>query len=397
MRVLIIGAGIGGLALAACLERRGVSDVVLVEQAVKQRGTGAGIQITSNAVHVLEWLSLKDELEKIGHISRGNIYRDIDDGHLVLHAEGGDQVSEMYGNSNYQLNREDLANMLRRRLSKKIQLYSETCVGVRMDGKKAVATLSNGEEIRGDVLIGADGVGSVTRNYISDDGAAQFAGVACWRSLIPGAEAAQIPLDRHSHAWFGKGRSVVAYWVGHGAYLNFVGSVEADEELRSSWRAKGTAQDLRNSFQGVTPIVRDLIEMVRSPFITGIYKHRPLDRYYKDSIAVMGDAAHPMMPYMAAGAGQAIEDSFALAWCLDSADGNIAVALSEYDERRRCRANRVQRASEEMANIYHHGNSVSTIGDTAFRNLVRGTGAGHFRDWLWSYNIVRDMRDRSVD
>lgn len=390
MKTVIVGGGIAGLALAAVLTKLGEDDFVVLEKTENLREEGAGIQIASNAMQVMDWLDLREDVFRIGHVNQGNIYRRLEDDSIVKYVVTGDRLEEIYGIPAVQVNRQDLATLLESKIPEGRIRYSANCVEVKDHGTSAEVILDSGESITADYVVGADGIHSIVREQIFGPAKKSLA-IAGWRAMIPEEEARSIPLAKWSHVWFGEGKSAVSYWINGGKNLNFVGAVVTTESQTRDWRTAGSVEDLRAIYSGVSPVVEDLVSRIRTAFITDIFSTEPIDTYVSGRIVLMGDAAHPMMPLLAAGAGQGIEDAYALGASMVRASNPLQV----YDELRCARGNKVQAASEKMSILYHGTDDPEAdISGTGFESQEKSQDIGDFRQWLWGYNIIEEVENR---
>lgn len=391
MRVVIVGGGIGGLATARALTCNGVDDYIVLEQAPELTEIGAGVQVTNNATRVLEYLGLVDELRKTETMSEGSTYRDLVTDEVIYDTPAGEYAEKRYGVPYFQIHRRKFLDLLKRSVpSSKVRLGSR-CVRVHQDDREVVVELEGGAVVTGDVLVGADGIHSVVRSTLVPPEEPVFSGLLGWRSLIPYEKAKVLGLDRWHYQWWGPHRSITSYWVNGGSLLNFLGVVPSTEVHAESWKTHGDIAQLRESFQGSCPRVTAMINLVDEAFITGIFDRPPLERYVDRRVAVIGDAAHPLWPFLANGAAQSLEDAVVIGRCLAraNADGVVA-ALEDYQRRRLPRANYVQRRSRELEKPSHMSDAVQ-IRERNRRlaaKMASDPTGSWMRDWLWGYDAV---------
>jgi salicylate hydroxylase len=335
MRVLVIGGGIGGMATSIALEQAGLDPYVL-EQAPELTEIGSGIGMHANAMRVLTQLGAAEHVRRSGvRIDTGE-WRRMDDGRTIFtqHYTG---MAEHYGDVYICMHRADLLESLVQQVpSERVRLNAKL-VGFEERPDGVVARLEDGDEVFGDVMVGADGLRSAVRTILFGEQEARFTGVAAWRGTIP--------MDRmpegFEHAivtWPGRGRHAMTYPI-RPDLQTFNGFVPTTEILREEWGPSGDLDDLRSSFEGATADVLDIIDRITSALITPIFFRDPLPVWGTDRIILMGDAAHPTPPSAGQGAAQALEDSVTLAACLRRAGGpaGVPAALAEFAARRQAR------------------------------------------------------------
>ncbi|MFM0337312.1 alpha/beta hydrolase fold domain-containing protein [Paraburkholderia fungorum] len=352
MKVIVVGGGIGGLTTALALLRHGIEPIVL-ERAPQLTEVGAGIQIAANGTIVLRELGLEPALASIATVPARFDYLELSTGRLLYVAPLGEEAAARYGALLYNVHRADLVALLAKALPPNgIRLGAE-CASVSQDEEGAYVTLQNGEVIRGDAVIGADGIHSAVRTALRGPEEKQFANILMWRSLIPADRLAGLNLPVAGNNWFGVGRNIVSYWVRKDLY-SVLASVPATEVSRESWTQSGDVAQLRRSFEGSEPTVQKMLKAVDSTFITGMYHRDPIENWSTGRIALLGDAAHAMVPYLAQGACQSIEDAWVLATCLaNHGPAGVQDALLEYERRRQPRTTRIQAGARFVVDWAH--------------------------------------------
>ncbi|MGH3562974.1 MAG: FAD-dependent monooxygenase, partial [Mycobacterium sp.] len=312
MKAIVIGGGIGGAATACALLHEGV-DVELYEQAAQFGEIGAGLQISANAVRVLEHLGVGAALREVGVAAEAVEFRDLRTDELLHHTSlAGSELGRL-GAQFIQAQRPDLLDILVSRLPDDTVHLGERCVGFDESADRVTVFFESGRTAQGEVLIGADGIHSIVRDRMLGQQEPEFSKIIAWRALVPHDKLEHLHLEPKCHVWWGPQRSVVLYWVRHMRLLNFVGIVPSDETTAESWTARGDVQAIRDSFHGCTERVAGVIEAIQDPFVTGYYFRHPLPRWSSGRVTILGDAAHPMHPFLAQGACQAIEDAAVLA------------------------------------------------------------------------------------
>ncbi len=352
MKVIVVGGGIGGLTTALALLRHGIEPIVL-ERAPQLTEVGAGIQIAANGTIVLRELGLEPALASIATVPAGFDYLELSTGRRLYYAPLGEEAAARYGALLYNVHRADLIGLLAKALPPNVVRLGEQCASVLQDDDGAYVTLQDGEVIRGDAVIGADGIHSAVRTALRGPEEKQFANILMWRALIPADRLRGLNLPVAGNNWFGIGRNIVSYWVRPDLY-SVLASVPATEVSRESWTQAGDVAQLRRAFEGSEPTVQKMLEAVDSTFITGMYHRDPIEHWATGRIALLGDAAHAMVPYLAQGACQSIEDAWVLATCLKNhGTAGVQDALLEYERRRQPRTTRIQAGARFVVDWAH--------------------------------------------
>ncbi|MFM0278256.1 alpha/beta hydrolase fold domain-containing protein [Paraburkholderia sediminicola] len=352
MKVIVVGGGIGGLTTALALLHQGIEPIVL-ERAPQLTEVGAGIQIAANGTIVLRELGLEPALASIATVPAGFDYLELSTGRRLYYAPLGEEAAARYGALLYNVHRADLIELLAKALPPNVVRLGAQCASVSQDDDGAYVTLQDGEVIRGDAVIGADGIHSAVRTALRGPEEKQFANILMWRALIPADRLRGLNLPVAGNNWFGIGRNIVSYWVRPDLY-SVLASVPATEVSRESWTQAGDVAQLRRAFEGSEPTVQKMLEAVDSTFITGMYHRDPIEHWATGRIALLGDAAHAMVPYLAQGACQSIEDAWVLATCLKNhGTAGVQDALLEYERRRQPRTTRIQAGARFVVDWAH--------------------------------------------
>ncbi|MBV1903312.1 MAG: FAD-dependent monooxygenase [Marinosulfonomonas sp.] len=384
-QVTIVGAGIGGLGCALALAQRGAK-VRVLEQADELGEVGAGLQISPNGVAVLDALGLGKQLRAAG-VSMTDI--------RLLDCTHGAPVLRM-NLAKYSADRAYLA--LHRADLLKILEQGARDAGVAIETGMAVTGVDgNGAGIRLDVagragqsaplVIGADGLHSVLRAHLNPSGAPFFTGQVAWRALVAGPQGG-MP-DSCVRLYMGPGKHLVTYPLRGGALTNIVAVQERDEWAEESWSAKGNPAVLQTVFRDFCPEVRDLLARVKEVSLWGLFRHKVAPNWTGPGCALIGDAAHPTLPFLAQGANLALEDAWVLADCLASMEQGAA--LKEYQLRRKGRATKVIAAANANARNYHLRNPALRIGAhmilRAASNLAPRRVLRQF-DWIYGHDVT---------
>ncbi len=347
LRIAIVGGGLGGLAAALFLRRAGL-DATVYEQSSALREVGAGIVVAPNMVRPLATLGLAERLSEFAvQLEAAWEFRRWQDGRVLSVQPMGEECLRLYGTHCYVAHRADLLALLQAALPAGMLQLDRRCLAVRDAGDAAEAVFvdRNGREttLRADLVIGADGIHSVVQAVVAREVEARFSGHCAFRCLVPAADAPPMALRAVQTLWLGPGRHFVHYPISGGRLVNVVAIVPAGEWRTESWTADGAIADLRAEFAGWDARVLQLIDAATDTKRWALYDRTPLARWHAGRCALLGDAAHAMLPFFAQGAAQAIEDAVVLAACLRGVDAQgVAAALARYDAIRRPRASEVQ-------------------------------------------------------
>ena len=354
-RVLIVGGGIGGLTCALALSRAGHS-VQLYEQAPAFGEIGAGIMLTPNATRVLRHFGLGAALDRSGMRPPASRYRRFDDAALMGDAPLADVMESAYGAPWLHIHRSDLLDALLAAVSAQggTDLYAgRRATGCAQDGGSVTVQFSGGAPAEGDLLVACDGVRSTIRAGLMEHGEARFRGQVAWRGLVPAGGLPERATDRASVVWIGEDRHIVQYALRGGSLVNYVAIAAQQEWAEEGWNRPARLEEVQEEFAGWHEDVQLLLEATPADALYkwGLFDRDPLQQWVYGRIALLGDAAHPMLPFMAQGSAMAIEDAAVLARCLEAFDG-LELALSRYQGVRGERTARVILQSRAQTNLY---------------------------------------------
>jgi salicylate hydroxylase len=349
----IVGGGIGGLSAALSLLRAGV-DVHVYEQAGALREVGAGVQISPNASRILHHLGLAGPLAATGVRPLAWHQRRWDDGRTLLRTPLAGAAESAFGAPHYQIHRADLLAALVDALPAE-RLHTGHRLTQLVDrGERVEAEFDNGARVSVDALIGADGIHSRVRHVLLGPESPRFTGCVAYRGLVPAERLAHLDLEVTAQIWMGPGQHFIHYFVSGRRLLNFVAVIDQDAWTRESWTERGDIADALAAFAGWHPQVRAILGSVDETFVWGLFDRAPLPRWTAGRVALLGDACHPMLPFMAQGAAQAIEDGATLAACLSRlGKSRIPEALRLYEAHRVPRASRLQAMSADNKLRFH--------------------------------------------
>jgi salicylate hydroxylase len=381
-QVAVIGGGIGGLGAALSLFRAGF-DVQVYEQAHALREVGAGIQVSPNASRVLHGLGLADKLAELGVRPGAHHQRRWDDGRTLLKTPLGDAVIKAFGFPHYQSHRADVLSMLISAFPAERLHIGHRLIAFTDRGDCVNAEFENGKRITTDALIGADGIHSTVRELLFGPANPHFTGCLAYRGLIPVERVKHLNVEVNAQRWMGPGKHIVVYYVAAKRLLNFVGIVEQNTWTGESWTDRGDVKDLRAAFADWDPNLRTIIETIDETFIWGLFDRMPLPRWSVDRVTLLGDAAHPMLPFMAQGAAQALEDGVSLTTCL-SKIGDIAAAFAGYEKLRLPRTSRIQTMSAANKTRLHLPDGPAQ--QERDEKMAAGTTYPSIKAMAWIYN-----------
>jgi 2-polyprenyl-6-methoxyphenol hydroxylase-like FAD-dependent oxidoreductase len=362
LRVVIVGAGIGGLAVAVALRRAG-AQVEVYEKARALARVGAGLQLAPNATSALRGLKLLPQVRAIATRPESWCSFSGEDGTLTLRLPLGDEVESRFGSPYLHVHRSDLHSVL---LDAAGDVRLGQCaVGVEQHGADVTVEFADGSAVTADLVIGADGVHSTVRELMFGAMPARFSGLVAYRGIVPADRLPDIPLI--SAKWWGPDRHLVHYWVSQGRELNFVAPVPEPTWTEESWAAEGKVGDLIDALSGFAA-VRRVAGAAATLMRSALYDRDPLPRWGEGRMTLLGDACHPMLPFMAQGAGMALEDAVVLARCLESVPGDgVEQALARYAATRLARTSAVQ-------------------GGSRANDFLRGTSSGLTSEDVYSYD-----------
>ena len=368
LSIAIVGAGIGGLAVAAALRKVGI-DATVYEQADAFARVGAGIQQSPNALKVHRWLGIEDRMREVGFAPASSLNRDGASGKVTNDHPLGRQVEERYGAPYLTLHRGDLHEALASIVPAQAIKLGKKLTGIEQHGPRVQLAFADGSAAEADAVIGADGVHSLIRDRVAGPAQARFSGRLAYRTTFPTSllRGADIGLSRTK--WWGKDRHIVIYYVTakrDEVYFTTSQPEKADWMTRESWSTKGDLAELREAFVTFHSDVQRVLAAAPEVHKWGIYERDPLPNWSKGRVVLLGDACHPMTPYMASGAAMALEDAVVLARCLDDCE-SLEAAFHTYEATRKPRTSAVQAGSSA---------------NTWMRNQTNP-------DWLYGYDVAR--------
>ena len=386
--VLIIGAGIGGLTLAHALLQRGKT-VRVLEAASALEKIGAGIQISPNAVKVLRALGLENAVMKAAFQPRAIEARMGRSGRPVFDIPLAADAQKRWGAPYLHIHRADYISALSDglpfgtiELNARVKSYAQSANDVSV-------ALVNGRCLTAQYLIGADGIRSSIRKQMLGPDTPQFTGNMAWRTVVPADRLGRLVPNPTACAWFGPNRHAVTYRLGaQGQLVNFVGVVEQDRWQEEGWSLQGERSEALKDFDGWHLVIRNLIENADNLHRWALFDRAPLEKWVEGRVALMGDAAHPMLPFLAQGAAMAVEDAWVLAEVLASGQD-----LSDYQKLRHGRASKVQAASRANMGLFHKASlpaQLLTYGPMWAAGKLLPALVHRRMDWLYGVDVVHN-------
>ena len=397
MRLAVVGAGIGGLTTALCLAEAGFSDVTIYERSSELHEIGAGIQISPNGSRILHGLGLGPALAAVAVRPRTGDMRRWQDWSLLSTSALGDDVVAEYGFPYYHVHRADLHRVLAERVPADHLALGCRVVGLdSVPGGAVTLRFDDGTTVTADVVIGADGIHSVVRRELLGPEDPRFSGSSAWRGLVPAEQVADLELPVASTVVMGPGRHFVYYFVAAGRLVNWVGVAPTATWTLESWTAPGRVEEALADFDGWNPVVRRLIAEVGEPdapagvYRWALYDRDPFPNWGEGPITLLGDAAHPMLPFMAQGACQAIEDAAVLAACLRLIPDPVR-ALRQYEDLRHERTATVQLAARRNETLFHLPDGPDQRDRDRQLAETSGERTVHRNAWVFGYDVDEVM------
>ena len=385
--ITVIGAGIAGLAVSVALARHG-AQVTILEQAAAISDIGAGIQISPNGMAVITALGLGDALRAVSLPAKTVSLRDGVTGNPVLTM---DLTRQRSGRGFHLVHRADLIDLLR---DCAVTVGVDICLNAKIDkvdgsGPTPRLHFADGRVQNTGILIGADGLHSPVRTALNGREAPFFTHQVAWRATIPDASDTSAMVEVH----MGPGRHLVSYPLRGGRLRNIVAVEQRGGWTAESWSLQDDAINLQSAFASFSPKVRGWLEKVENPNLWGLFRHPVAPVWHKTTddggIAILGDAAHPSLPFLAQGANMALEDAWSLATCLAQND-ILQTALETYQTARQTRTAAIVAAANSNARAYHLSGPVRRIAHLGLR--IGGSLAPDFAlrrfDWIYDHDVT---------
>jgi len=383
--ITVLGGGIGGFAAAAALASRGAR-VTVLEQAPEITEVGAGLQISPNGFAVLDALGLAETARARAMRARAVVLADGLSGREVVRM---DLETLRPGKDFLLFHRADLIEILAHRAA---ELGVEVETGVEVTGIEVTADHAR-LDIEGRAarevgfLVGADGLHSRLRIALNGVRKPFFTGQVAWRALVPAEGGERV----EATVWMGPGRHMVTYPLRRGEIINIVAVEERKAWAEEGWNHRDDPMNLHLAFERFADVPRRLVERVEEVHLWGLFRHPVADQWHRGPAVILGDAAHPTLPFMAQGAVMALEDAWVLADSL--ALGGLEEGPPLYQARRRPRVQRVIEEANRNARNYHHANPLArAVGFGALRlfGRMRPEAMLSRYDWIYDRDVTRE-------
>jgi salicylate hydroxylase len=375
LKFCVVGGGIGGLAAALALSQRG-AQVTVLEQAPALIEVGAGLQISANGMSVLRALGVAGDQPEVAQLSYGTILRDYRKGRVIS------RIPAPAAGPTFYYHRADLLEVLRQaskdagvdiRLGARVQT-------VRKHPSEAEIVLDDSERLRAECVIAADGGRSALRPILNGPEAPAFTHQIAWRATVPWENRLERP---QASLTMGPRRHVVTYPLRDQRLMNVVAIEERSDWQQEGWRIQGDPNDLRARFADFGGPVRDILTKVEETHLWALFLRPVAERWQNGRLALLGDAAHPTLPFMAQGACLALEDAWVLARSFDSQSG-VRQALAAYESARQRRAQHVVAAASANARNFHLRGPMRLAAQAVLAAI--GPRLTRKFDWIYSYD-----------
>lgn len=386
MNVVIAGAGIGGLAAGIALKQAGWS-VRVLEQAEKIETVGAGIQISPNGCHVLQGLGVFERVKASAFMPEALEMRFGRSGRRVFNIPLQQQSRMRWGTDYLHVHRADLIHALADHLAQQdtaeIQT-SQRLIDYQQHDDKVVVRTEN-DQFEADMLLGADGIHSVTRNLMLGPEKPRYTGNIAWRAVVKADVLGDLIPPPTACVWVGSQRHAVTYRLSGGRLVNFVGVVEQADWNHESWTEQGDKAALLRDFSGWHPTIGKIIQQTDAVYRWGLFDRTPLPYWSNGRVGLLGDACHPMLPFQAQGASCALEDAWVLAHTLSKYE--VKPALQHYFNLRIERVSKMQRAARANMRHFHYRNPLAYA--PMFLAGQLAPWYMHSRqDWIYGHNVT---------
>jgi 3-hydroxybenzoate 6-monooxygenase len=384
--LLIAGGGIGGLAAAFVLARDGHA-VTVLEQAAAFGEIGAGIQLGPNIFKMFEYLGLTEAVSRVAFFPPGLGMNDVRTGEKVVRVPLGNTALAAYGYPYGVIYRADLHQVfldacralpnVTLRTSSKVESFEQDRQGVTVH-------LHSGEALRASALIGADGLWSRIREKVVGDGKPRVSGHIAYRAVLKRDDVPAHLWSDDVLLWGGEKTHLVHYPLRRGELFNLV-AVFHSNKYDEGWNTFGDTAELNERFAQAVPQVRELLGKIETWKMWVLCDREPVKNWSDGRVTLLGDAAHPMLQYLAQGAGQAIEDAVVLGAALRSCPGDIAQAFQKYQQARYLRTGRVQLTARFYGDIYHASGVQRELRNQLFQSGKESAG---FAGLKWMYEGI---------
>ena len=388
--ILVSGGGIGGLVTAMVLAQDGHA-VTVFEQAESFGEIGAGIQLGPNIFRMFDYLGLTEAVNRVAFFPTGLSMHDVRTGEKIVRVPLGDMARATYGFPYGVIYRADLHQVFLNacraqpnvtlRCSTKVESFDQTASGVTLQ-------LSSGEVVAGSALIGADGMWSKIREVIVGDGKPRVSGHVAYRAVLKREDVPEHLWSDDVMLWGGEKTHLVHYPLRRGELFNLVAVFHSDKS-DEGWNTFGDSAELTARFAEACPQVKALLEKIETWKMWVLCDREPVKNWTDRRVTLLGDAAHPMLQYLAQGAGQAIEDAVVLREALRFTRGDVLQAFQKYQKARYLRAGRVQLTARFYGDIYHASGVQRELRNQMFQS---GSESAGFAGLKWMYDGIEPSK-----
>ncbi len=393
-RIAIIGGGIGGLAAALALERRG-AETIVCEQSGALSEIGAGLNLTPNAVKALRALDLEKETQAIAAETNFLNIRSWKSGRYISRTKRGD-FRQKFGAPNLSVHRADLLDVLAAALKTTQIRFGARCVAVEGNDNSAAARFADGSSIEADIVVGADGIHSVVRSSLFGADTPHFTGCICWRGMAP---VDAVPSDINTEdgtMWMGPHGHVVHYPVRRGELLNIVAHIDSDAWTEESWTRQCDVSEVIETYAEWNSELTRVYPSSERWYKWALYDRDPLEHWTKGRATLLGDSAHAMLPYLGTGAGMAIEDAVVLGAAVGRESNDLSAALVAYEQLRVPRTKACVLGARARAKENHLASPWARLRRDigfALRERFGGKDNTAFQvGWLYGYDVGHELQ-----
>jgi len=388
--IIIAGAGIGGLACALCLEQQGFTSLIL-EKSHTPAEAGAGIQLGPNAFHILRALGLEGDVKRQAHFPEKIVMYDAASGAELAHMPLITHMERRHKAPYAVIHRAELHNILRLRAEKSNRItlkYSSALSNFIDEGQRITVQTVDRENVSARVLVGADGLWSTTRDIVLGDGPPRYTGQVAWRAVVRRDGVEERFRRSQTGLWLGERAHLVHYPISNGQLLNIVAIIESTD-VPGGWSTRGERDNLLMCFENWAKPAYSLLAQVPDWRTWALYDRDPAPQWGVGRTTLLGDAAHPMLPFLAQGGAMAIEDAWILAAFLKNSPGDLRSALRAYENIRINRTARVSQTSANNATMFHLNGHQRLLRNMALKASSAAPGLLLRKyDWLYGYKAL---------
>lgn len=383
IRIAIIGGGLAGLATAAALCRIG-TEAEVFEQSPALGEIGAGVNVSPQAINALRAIGLGDKIAAVANIAPGVLTRDMNTG-APLHYRDQTAAAARFGAGPHSFHRADLLQALASGVDPRSIHLDHRLIGLEERTACVELAFANGSRREADLVIGADGIHSSVRHVLYGDDNPTYTGQMVWRALLPGGEIPADVLEPSGHVqWLGRGRHFFAYYLRGRDVVNIVTQEDTDKWVEEGWSIPGDPDAMRASFPNPEPLLAALLRRVNQCSQWGLFMRPVTDNWGHGRIALIGDAAHAMLPNAGQGASQSFEDAYILARWLTAEPDEPIQALQQFRRVRMPRVHAVQRLSAAIVRAKHSYKQKSEQDAPAKVDAVDAMA------WIWGYDVTAE-------